>query len=127
MRLTHLVQPDDVQASCNTIVDQQIPAIWTSIITEYLDPTQTCTDAHLCGPVVYRDDGVDPVTCHVCKRTAQFIDMGIFEDPLMQRKMASKMKRICTEIPKASNATIVSQFRIQFQPQSTNNRLKCRF
>jgi hypothetical protein len=112
-----LVQPVDVQASCNSIVSQQIPAIWSSIITEYLDPTQTCTAAHLCGPGVFRDDSVDPVTCRVCKRTAEFIDMGIFEDPLMQRKIAAKLKRICSEIPKADNATIVSHRRNQFCSQ----------
>jgi len=95
--------PVDAQDSCRNIVDQQIPAIWSSIITEYLDPSETCTSAHLCPAIVHSNDfgsvGADPVTCHICKKTAQFIDLSIFEDPIVQKKVAKKLKQICSQLP----------------------------
>jgi len=94
--------PPDVQDTCKSIVDEQIPAIWNSIITEYLDPAETCSSVHLCPPGVHLDS--DPVTCHICKKTAQFIDLSIFEDPLIQKKVATKLKKICSQLP--GNSTI---------------------
>ena len=99
-----------MQDSCKNIVDQQIPAIWSSIINEYLDPSETCASAHLCPSSIegMGPDGSDPVTCHICKKTAQFIDLSIFEDPLVQRKVATKLKTVCSQLP--GNATVVSAF-----------------
>jgi hypothetical protein len=101
-------QPTDVQESCKSIVDEQIPAIWTSIITEYLDPAETCSSVHLCPAGLEKvQPHSDPVTCHICKKTAQFIDLSIFEDPLIQKKVATKLKMICSQLP--GNSTIVSR------------------
>jgi len=97
--------PTDVQDSCKSIVDEQIPAIWTSIITEYLDPAETCSSVHLCPAGLEKVQlPSDPVTCHICKKTAQFIDLSIFEDPLIQKKVATKLKMICSQLP--GNSTI---------------------
>mmetsp|Transcript_27448 Transcript_27448/g.72462 ORF Transcript_27448/g.72462 Transcript_27448/m.72462 type:complete len:206 (-) Transcript_27448:754-1371(-) len=100
--------PANVQENCKEVVEQEIPSIWNSIINEYLDPVNTCVSAHLCSATSSLT-APDPVTCHLCKKTAQFIDKGIFEDPIVQKKVATKVKKICDQIPSTGNATAQCQ------------------
>ena len=72
--------PPAAEKACLQYIDNQIPAIWTDLINEILNPLEACTELGLCVESSESGDlqsSGDVIECKICKQAAKFVDKKV--------------------------------------------------
>lgn len=91
--------PVEYTKSCRSTVTVDVPVFWEQIIKELMDPVITCEKMMLCAEEEKDLDQSPDFACDVCMKAAKYIDEQVFESAKVDKKVATHLKKLCTDIP----------------------------